>query len=64
MNLPDEFINYDASRFHYIVICGRRDDFSEKTYRERRENKIALLHYDKLYSYAKCMNGKTNYGII
>jgi hypothetical protein len=59
--LPDEFVNYDSTRFHYIVICGRRVDFSEKTYRERRTNEIVLLHYDNLYEHAKGVIGNRTY---
>jgi len=35
--LPDEFNDYDSSRFIYCVVAGRRDDFKEKTYRKVRE---------------------------
>jgi len=29
-NIPREFIEYDSSRMHYVVIAGRRTDFNEK----------------------------------
>ncbi|WP_426475004.1 Shedu anti-phage system protein SduA domain-containing protein [Chryseobacterium balustinum] len=50
-NLPSEFYEFDSSRFNYSVIAGRRNDFSEITYRKARElrkNNIILSHYDKL----------------
>lgn len=33
MSFPDEYTDYDSTRFHYIVVCGRRDDLSKETYR-------------------------------
>ena len=55
-SLPDEFNSYDASRFHYVVVAGRRSDFKDKTYliaREyRKTDDITLMHYDNLYDYA------------
>lgn len=49
--LPNEFLEYDSTRMNYVVIAGRRNDFNDKTYRLRRENKklgIHILHYDNL----------------
>jgi hypothetical protein len=49
--LPTEFLEFDSSRMNYVVVAGRRDNFNEKTYRLRRENKklgIHILHYDNL----------------
>ncbi|MCC2392181.1 DUF4263 domain-containing protein [Bacillus cereus group sp. Bc002] len=58
-SLPTEFFKYDSTRMEYVVVAGRREHFSEKTYRLRRlylhQNNIALLHYDNLYDYAKKM---------
>ncbi|PWW26608.1 uncharacterized protein DUF4263 [Cytobacillus oceanisediminis] len=57
--LPREFFKMDSSRYHYVVVAGRRSDFqlnSEKTYRIKREyleRKIHLLHYDKLFEMTK-----------
>ncbi|MDR6966889.1 hypothetical protein J2X31_000889 [Flavobacterium arsenatis] len=54
--LPIEFFEYDNTRFQYVVIAGRRDDFSEKTYRASRslqgQGKI-LIHYDNLIDEAR-----------
>ena len=65
MQLPDEFLILDKSRIHYLVIAGRRHDFNEKTYREKRRykdtQKITLLHYDNLYDSAKDVIGKPTY---
>jgi hypothetical protein len=49
--LPNEFLDYDSTRMNYVVVAGRRNDFNDKTYRLRRENKksgIHILHYDNL----------------
>lgn len=29
--LPKEFLNYDSTRFHYVVVSGKRDDYKEYT---------------------------------
>lgn len=47
-DFPEEFKKYDSTRFHYVVVSGRRADFSEKTYIEKRKSDILLLHYDNL----------------
>jgi hypothetical protein len=63
--LPDEFITLDKSRIHYVVIAGRRSDFSEKTYRLRRktdrDNFQLILHYDNLLDAASEVIGKDTY---
>lgn len=63
--LSQEFIHYDESRMHYIVIAGRRDDFNELTYRIGREHeskeKIKLLHYDNLLDYSRYVIGRNTY---
>jgi hypothetical protein len=54
--LPDEFVDYDSTRFQYVVIAGRRDDFSEKTYqlnRRERHKGIIIIHYDNLIDKSK-----------
>lgn len=53
MDFPTEFQQYDSTRFHYVVVAGRRDDFSDATYRTVRDKRqhldIHLLHHDNLY---------------
>lgn len=55
--LPKEFLKYDDTRIHYVVIAGMRNNFSEKTYRIAREyrdaNKIQLLHYENLCDFSR-----------
>ena len=49
--LPTEFLELDKSRMHYVVVAGRRKDFSSKTRllkRRQKKNGILLLHYDNL----------------
>lgn len=64
-SLPFEFTNYDATRFHFVVIAGRRTDFSEKSYRLRRntemKDRIKILHYDNLLDDARYMIGQKTY---
>lgn len=55
--LPKEFMKFDSTRLHYVVVAGRRKDFTDKTYqiaREYKDNeKIQLLHYDNLCDFSK-----------
>ncbi|MDB5231062.1 MAG: hypothetical protein JWN76_1867 [Chitinophagaceae bacterium] len=50
--LPKEFTELDKSRIHYVVVAGRRKNFTAKTYQLRRKNKnannILILHFDNL----------------
>lgn len=54
--LPKEFLRYDNTRIHYVVIAGKRINFTDKTYCIAREykdsEKIHLLHYDNLCDFA------------
>ncbi len=38
-NLPKELIDYDSTRINFVVIGGRRSDFNERTYTQRRRKK-------------------------
>jgi hypothetical protein len=50
--LPREFMEFDATRIHFVVVAGRRKDFSDRTYRRKRKllrkQGVLLLHYDNL----------------
>ena len=50
-------MKFDSTRLHYVVVAGRRKDFTDKTYqiaREYKDNeKIQLLHYDNLCDFSK-----------
>jgi hypothetical protein len=63
--LPDEFTVFDSSRMHYVVVAGRRTNFTHRTYLIKRqmldEQKVLLLHYDNLYDYAKRLIGQLTY---
>jgi hypothetical protein len=63
--LPDEFINLDKSRLHFVVVAGRRNDFKERTYRIQRKefNKrgILILHYDNIIDSARNIIGTSTY---
>ncbi len=53
IDLPKEFFSLDKSRLNYVVIAGRRTDFLEKTYEQKRKylkrNNINIMHYDNLF---------------
>jgi hypothetical protein len=64
-DLPNEFRSLNKSRLNYVVIAGRRSDFSDNTYEEKRrllrQNNINLLHYDNLMDYFKFLQTVDNY---
>jgi len=64
-SLPREFVEYDKTRIHYVVVAGRRNDFLERTYRTRRkrmrDNAELLLHYDNVVEAAKYVIGRNTY---
>lgn len=63
--LPDEFRDFDKTRIHYVVVAGRRKDYTERTYRQRRNNleqrKLLVIHYDNLIDYASETIGTLTY---
>lgn len=63
--LPREFSQLDKSRFHFVVIAGRRDDFTDKSYeaqrRLQRDSNILILHYDNLIDAAHYVLEAKNY---
>lgn len=63
--LPKEFRNFDKTRVHFVVIAGRRNDYSERTYRLRRNNleqrKVLVIHYDNLIDYSNETIGTSTY---
>lgn len=63
--LPLEFHRLDPSRIHFVVIAGRRRDFTEYTYRQQREesrtNNLSIIHYDNLIDYSKRMSKARTY---
>lgn len=64
-DLPEEFMKFDSSRIHYVVVAGRRDDFNERTYQLKRQKRLSenilLLHYDNLYDSAMALIGESTY---
>ena len=55
-DLPKEFIEFDSSRMHYVVVGGLRSYYNEEAYRNQREQTnggVTILHYDNLYDYAE-----------
>ena len=64
-SLPKEFTKYDSTRMHYVVIAGRRRDFSVKAYslkrRTERDQNIKIMHYDNLLDSARELIGRNTY---
>ncbi len=64
-NMPREFYNFDRSRVHYVVVAGRRKDYSDKTYTLRgellKDDGITLLHYDNLLDSIDDLISRGNY---
>lgn len=52
LEFSTEFYKYDSSRMHYVIVAGRRNDYTDISYRKRREirqnENITILHYDNL----------------
>jgi hypothetical protein len=64
VELPREFIDYDKTRVHYVIVAGRRKDFNERTYRNRRKgkgNNVLVLHYDNLIDSGSRIIGNDTY---
>lgn len=65
LDLPEEFYVLDMSRFHYVVVAGRRAEFKDKTYIIKRERKkaddIDIIHYDNLFDFSNNLIGKVTY---
>lgn len=63
--LPDEFRTLNKTRLNYVVICGRRADFNDNTYDEKRRllrsKNINLLHYDNLIDSYRTFYSTYNY---
>jgi hypothetical protein len=63
--LPDEFVTMDKSRLHFVVIAGRRNDFTNETYQIQRKTRVEknywLLHYDNLIDTAADVIGRQTY---
>lgn len=64
-DLPDEFYHYDSTRMHYVLVAGTRNDYIDKTYRVRRDEKktsgVILLHYDNLIDYSEELFNKNTF---
>lgn len=65
IELPSEFRSLNKTRLNYVVVCGRRTDFKNNTYEDKRRllrNKnINLLHYDNLIDSYKTFYSTNNY---
>lgn len=65
ISLPEEFLSFDKSRVHFMVVAGRRSDFNENTYRLKRKylrnNNIKILHYDNVVDCFEKLSYTGNY---
>ncbi|MFW5983490.1 MAG: Shedu anti-phage system protein SduA domain-containing protein [bacterium] len=65
IELPKEFRKLDKTRINFVVIAGRREDFKEKTYNEKRKlfrsEGIQVLHYDNLVDSFNLFQTTSNY---
>lgn len=65
IELPKEFRTLDKTRLNYVVVCGRRTDFTEDTYAEKRRllrtKNIHLLHYDNIIDSYNSFYATNNY---
>lgn len=63
--LPKEFRTLNKTRLNYVVLAGRRGDFTEETYDEKRglirTNNIHVLHYDNLIDLFRVFQTTNNY---
>ena len=63
--LPKEFINYDSTRMHYVVVAGRREDFQgeKPRYQQRKSsgNNKRIIHYDNLLDRSKELVERNTY---
>lgn len=64
--LPKEFLRYDATRMHFVVVAGRRNDYDNEISRMhqrriKRERNIRLMHYDNLLDSARRLIGAQTY---
>lgn len=65
IELPNEFRTLNKTRLNYVVVCGRRADFNDNTYDEKRRllrsKNINLLHYDNLIDSYRTFYSTYNY---
>lgn len=64
--LPKEFLRYDATRMHFVVVAGRRNHYDNEITRMHqrrieRERNIRLIHYDNLLDSARRLIGAQTY---
>lgn len=65
LTLPKEFRDFDKTRVHFVVVAGRRNNYTERTYRLRRNNldqrKLFVIHYDNLIDFSNQAIGSATY---
>lgn len=63
--LPKEFLTYDSTRIHGVVVAGLRSDYIDKTYRDRRamqkEKAVHILHYDNLCDATRLLKSRNTF---
>jgi len=65
VELPKEFRSLNKTRLNYVIVSGRRKDFNDNTYEEKRRllrnQNINLLHYDNLLDSFELFQSTNNY---
>ena len=65
ISLPNEFIKYDSTRIHYILVAGLREDYNDSLYYYRRlqekDGGIILKHYDNLFDSSETLLGRNTF---
>ncbi|MCR4029496.1 MULTISPECIES: Shedu anti-phage system protein SduA domain-containing protein [Flavobacterium] len=65
IELPKEFRSLNKTRLNYVIVSGRREDFNDNTYEEKRRllrnQNINLLHYDNLLDSFELFQTTYNY---
>ena len=61
VEIPEEFTKYISTRMNYVIVCGRRKDYSSKLRdicrKEEKDSNILILNHDNLLDSAKEMVG-------
>ena len=60
-SLPKEFTYYDSSRIHFLVVAGRRSEYTDvaqRRIREEEKHRVKITNYDRWYETA-CRKSNT-----
>jgi hypothetical protein len=64
-SLPNEFYKYDATRMHFALVAGLRENFVLEASKQKRRDfdrrRIRVMHYDNLIEQARMALGSITY---